>query len=288
MSYNVSTRHKLEDINLYKLIAIDMDGTLLNDQHEVSTETIKVLEEANHLGIKIVLCSGRPIGGMKRYIENLHLNQEGDYTIAYNGGLVQDAHTEKSIIELSLNHEHLKQLYDLSVTLQTPMHFFDAKGVYTPNKDINHYTVFEAFLNNIPLYYREIDDIPADISLPKIMFIDHPENLEQVIKNIPQELYEQYTIVQSAPHFLEFVHPETSKGFAVKKLAEHLGIKQEEVMSIGDNGNDLSMIEYAGCGVAMGNAIPEVKAVADFETLTNNEDGVAHVIKKMAIEPLRK
>ncbi|MDI4707197.1 HAD-IIB family hydrolase, partial [Pseudoalteromonas shioyasakiensis] len=85
-----------------------------------------------------------------------------------------------------------------------------------------------------------------------------------------------------------FVHPSASKGNAVKMLAEQLGIKQEETMTIGDNGNDLSMIEYAGCGVAMGNAIPEVKAAADFQTRSNNESGVAYAIRKLALEPLNE
>lgn len=279
---------KLGDIILYKLIAIDMDGTLLNDQHTVDKQTIKTLEEANHLGIKIVLCSGRPIGGMKSYVDALNLNQKGDYTIAYNGGLVQDAYTGDNIIEFSLNYEHLKQLYALSLELHTPMHFFDTKGVYTPNKNINHYTVYEAFLNNIPLFYRNIEDINPDQPLSKIMFIDHPEHLKKVIPKIPKELYKKYTIVQSAPHFLEFVHPETNKGLAVQKLAEKLGIKREEVICIGDNENDLSMIEYAGCGVAMGNAVEKIKAAADFETLSNNENGVAHAIEKLILNQLKQ
>lgn len=261
-----------------------MDGTLLNDDHKISDQTIQIIERVKKLGIKVVLCSGRPIGGMKSYINTLGLNQLDDYAIAYNGALIQDTYTEKGIAEFSLNYDHLIQLYELSIALDSPMHFFDQQGLYTPNKDINHYTVFESFLNNIPLYYRDIEDVPTDVSLPKVMFIDHPERLKKTIEKVPQELLKQYTVVQSAPHFLEFVHPQTNKGFAVKRLADELGIKQEEIMSFGDNGNDLSMIEFANCGVAMGNAISEVKAVADFVTLTNNDDGVAHAIKELILE----
>lgn len=273
---------------MYKLITIDIDGTLINDQYEISEKTIEVINEAKQQGIHIVLCSGRPIGGMKNYIETLGLNRVGDYAIAYNGALVQDTHTTESVIEFSLTLDHLQQLYDLSISLNSPMHYFTGKGVYTPNKDISQYTVYEAFINNIPLHYQEINEVATDIALSKIMFIDHPENLKETIQQIPEELHEQYTIVQSAPHFLEFVHPTTSKGFAVQKLAEKLGIKQEEIMSIGDNGNDISMIEYAGCGVAMGNAVPDVKAVANFETLTNNENGVAHAIETLILHPLKE
>lgn len=272
---------------MYKLIAIDIDGTLINDHHEITEKVKQTLDEAKERGIKIVLCSGRPIHGMEPYINELNLNQEGDYAIAYNGALVQDTSTKEAIVEVSLHHHDLEKLYELSLALKTPMHFFDTEALYTPNQDISKYTVIESYLNNIPLHYRRVEDIPVDTLLPKIMFIDNPEKLNQVIQALPSELHEQYTIVQSSPFFLEFVHSETSKGLAVKKLAEKLGIKQEEVMTIGDNGNDLSMIEYAGCGVAMGNAIPAVKEIADFETLSNNESGVAHAIKKLILNPLK-
>lgn len=269
---------------MYKLIAIDMDGTLLNDQHQIPEKVKQTLNEAKQRGIKIVLCSGRPIHGMEPYIKELNLNQEGDYAIAYNGALVQDTSTKKAIVEISLHHHDLEKLYKLSLELKTSIHFFDTEALYTPNQNISKYTVMESYLNNIPLNYRQVEDIPVDTLIPKIMFIDQPENLNRVIQALPSELNEQYTIVQSAPFFLEFVHSETSKGFAVKKLAEKLGIEQAEIMTIGDNGNDLSMIEYAGCGVAMGNAIPAIKAAADFETLTNNENGVAHAIETLVLK----
>src|SRR5690606_37755771 len=114
---------------MYKLIAIDMDGTLLTDNHEVPDEVKQTLAEAKRNGVKIVLCSGRPIGGMRSYIEDLNLNEEGDYAIAYNGALVQSTKTNEAVAELTLNYDHLVQLYNLSLELNTPMHFFDKEGV---------------------------------------------------------------------------------------------------------------------------------------------------------------
>lgn len=271
---------------MYKLIAIDMDGTLLNDHHEVPENVKSALHQAKKQGIKVVLCSGRPIGGMRSYIKQLSLDEDGDYAIAYNGAFVQNTYSNEVVAELSLKHDDLQNLYDHSLELNTPMHFFDVNGLYTPNADISEYSVLESYLNKIPLGYRQVSDVPKDISIPKIMYINKPEKLTHTIQALPESLKDQYNIVQSSPYFLEFVHPSASKGNAVSKLAELLGIKQEEVMCIGDNGNDISMIEYAGCGVAMGNAIPEVKAVADFETLSNNEGGVAYAIEKVALKDL--
>ena len=112
------------------------------------------------------------------------------------------------------------------------------------------------------------------------MFIDPEPVLEEAIKRIPDSFYDEYTIVRSAPFFLEFLNKASSKGTGIKAVGEYLKIPQQEIICIGDAGNDLDMIEFAGLGVAMGNAFKEVKEAADYVTLTNEEDGVAHVIEK--------
>ncbi len=271
---------------MYKLIAIDMDGTLLNDQHEVSGKVKETIAEAKKSGVKIVLCSGRPFVGMLPYIEELNLNDEGDYLIAYNGAVTKDTHTGEVVSEISLQYEDLVELYELSVELDTPMHFFDIDQLYTPNKKISKFTILESYLNDMPLTFCPVEEFPKNRTIPNISYIDYPEKLSRTIDNIPASITEKYAFTVSAPHFSEFTHREATKGNAVKKLAEHLGIKQEEVMTIGDNGNDMSMIEYAGCGVAMGNAIPELKEAADYITLSNNENGVAHAIQKFVLDKL--
>ncbi|GAF15211.1 promiscuous sugar phosphatase YidA, haloacid dehalogenase-like phosphatase family [Bacillus sp. JCM 19046] len=264
---------------MYKLIAIDMDGTLLNDQHEV-TEGVKVaLKEAKAAGAKIVLCTGRPLGGVTRYLIDLELDGEDDYVIAYNGAVVQNNATKESIVSLTLSYQDLLDLTSLAESLATPMHFFDTERLYTTNQDISPYTIYESFVTQVPLSYRKLEEVEKEIALPKIMFIDEPDRLAKTINAIPADVKEKYEMVQSAPFFLEILHPEASKGNAVKHLAEKLGINRDQVMCIGDNGNDLSMIKFAGCGIAMANAIPELKASADVETKSNNEDGVAHAIR---------
>lgn len=272
---------------MVKLIAIDLDGTLLDSSHQVSGVTKATLAEAKSHGVKIVLCSGRPIGGMRQYLEQLQLTDAEDYVIAYNGAFTQKTKSGEVITEISLQHDDLKELYNLSLELDTPMQYFDIETLYTPNKEISTYTVYEAYLNNIPLEYRPVDEYPSNQIITNIMYVNDPMKITQTLKNIPKHLYEKYAVAQSAPFFMEFTHPEATKGNAVKKLADKLGIKQSEIMAIGDNGNDISMIEYAGYGVAMKNAIPEVKAVAKYDTLTNNEDGVAYAVQKFVLDALK-
>lgn len=270
-------------MEMYKLIAIDMDGTLLNDHHEVTDKVREALDAARERGVKIVLCTGRPLAGVRRYLKELRLDEEEDYVIAYNGALVQNTHTNEIVFEQSLGYEDFRLLHDLSLKLDTPMHFFDSEFLYTTNKLISPYTVHEAFITKIPFQHCTVEEVPEDFTMPKLMYIDEPERLDRAIAAIPAEVKENYMLVKSAPFYLEILHRDVSKGNAVKRLSEKLGIKREEIMTIGDNGNDLSMIQYAGCGVAMANAIPMVKEAANFETRSNNEDGVAYAIEKLVL-----
>jgi Cof subfamily protein (haloacid dehalogenase superfamily) len=268
---------------LYKLVAIDIDGTLMNDRKEITKEVNDAIQAAKAKGVKVVICTGRPIVGVQSIIEELKLNDEDDYVITFNGALVQNTHTYDVETQITLKYENLKELYELSVKLESPLHYFDTENLYTPNKEISPYTIHEAHINQIPLHYRPIDEVPEDMTIPKVMFIDEPERLNTHIGKIPEEFWDKYTFVKSTPFFLEILDPSAGKGNAVKQLAEKLGIKREEVICIGDGENDLSMIEYAGCGVAMGNAESIVKEAAQFHTLSNNENGVAHAIEKLVL-----
>ncbi len=118
---------------------------------------------------------------------------------------------------------------------------------------------------------------------PKLMMIDKPHLLDKAIAGLPARARDSYTILKSAPYYLEILNPLVNKGYGVKMLADKLGLQQSEVMAIGDQENDLAMIEYAGTGVAMGNAIDSVKNIAQFVTKTNMEDGVAHAIEELVL-----
>lgn len=273
----------MEEHDLYKLIAIDIDGTLLNERKELTKEVHDAIQAAREKGVLIVLCTGRPIGGVQQFIKALSLNKQDDYAITFNGALVQNNFSKEIISATPLTYGDLKLLHAVAEKLQSPMHFFDTETVYTSNKDISVYTAEESFINKLPLKYRTIDEIPEDMVIPKVMFVDEPDRLNKIIADIPEDVKEKYEMVKSAPYFFEILDRRVSKGNAVKQLAEKLGILREEVICIGDNENDLSMIKYAGCGVAMANAIPAVKEVADFHTLSNNENGVAYAIEQLVL-----
>ncbi|WP_455538530.1 sugar-phosphatase [Terrisporobacter sp.] len=268
----------------YKLIALDIDGTLINSSHQITENVKQTIKKAKQKGVKIVLCTGRPLKGIESFLDELNLKEEGDYAATFNGALIQNTFNKDLISHLTLKYEDLVELFNLSEEIGSRSHFYDTKTLYTFNRDISDYTVLESHLTGIHLNVTTLEEVPKDIAMSKFMMIDHPEILDECIKKIPEKYYEKYTIVRSTPFFLEFLNSNANKGSGISLLAKELGLKQEEIICVGDAGNDRHMIEYAGLGVAMSNATKEIKEIADYITFSNNEDGVAHVINKFILE----
>lgn len=266
---------------MYKLIAVDMDGTLLNEQKEISKRCLESISRIKEKGKKIVLATGRPLRGILRYIEILDLFDENNYVVTYNGALVQSTKGGKILYDKPLSLDAYKELYDLSKQLDVNIHALTDNSVLTPKN--NPYTQIESSINQIPIIEGSLDEIDNSTNIIKVMFIDEPKKLDTIIPLLPQWVKEKYSILRSASIFLEFLDKSVNKGVGVSLVAEQLGIKPQEVICVGDAGNDIAMIKYAGLGVAMGNATEDVKAESDYITLTNNEGGVAHVIEKFML-----
>jgi hypothetical protein len=136
----------------------------------------------------------------------------------------------------------------------------------------------------MPFKFRRVDEMDTTLRFPKVMMIDEPEILQRAINQIPPEAFKRYTIMKSAEYYLELLSNQANKGEGVKALAEHLHLTADQVMAIGDQANDLAMINFAGTGVAMGNATDEIKAASQFVTKTNMEDGVAVAIQTLVLD----
>ncbi|MBN2221828.1 MAG: sugar-phosphatase [Vallitaleaceae bacterium] len=266
---------------MYKLIALDMDGTLLNEDKTISNRTKEAIRELKSKGKKVVLATGRPIHGVKRYVKELDLFDHDDYIVTFNGALVQSTTTNEILLNHPLSLDAYYELYELSKELSVHIHALTDTSVITP-KD-NPYTQIEAEINQIPLIEQSVESVSKDTLIVKIMFIDEAKKLDQIEKVLPQWVRDQYTIVRSAKIFLEFLNPLVDKGVGVQAVANKLGLSHENIICVGDAGNDLAMIQYASLGVAMGNATEELKLAANYITHSNNEDGVAHVIEKFML-----
>lgn len=263
---------------MYKLIAVDMDGTLLNENKEISNRCQKAIFKLKEKGKKLVIATGRPLEGVMNYIDQLKLFDENDYVVAFNGALVQGTKTKQIIFNKPLSLPAYKELFLLSQQLGVNIHALTDNSVLTPKN--NPFTEIESNINQIPIIEGKVEDIDDSTIIVKVMFIDEPKKLDEIIPQIPSWIKEKYTILRSAPYFLEFLDKSVNKGAGVSAIAKQLGIEREEIICVGDAGNDLAMIRYAGLGVAMGNAMEEVKSEADYITHTNEEDGVAYIIEK--------
>ncbi|MEH2922019.1 sugar-phosphatase [Samsonia erythrinae] len=266
-----------------KLIAIDMDGTLLTPENRISPAVKAAIAAAREQGVQVVLATGRPYIGVERYLMELDLQQEGCYCITNNGALVQRTSNGDCVAQTTLSFDDYLHFEALASKLGVHFHALDFNFVYTANKDISPYTIHESHLTGMPLKYRAVEEMDRSLTFPKVMMIDDPEILDRAISQIPPEDFERYTIMKSAEYYLEILDKRVNKGEGVRMLAEHLNIPRESVMTLGDQENDLAMLEYAGLGVAMGNAVESVKAVSQFVTKTNREDGVAYAIEKFVL-----
>jgi Cof subfamily protein (haloacid dehalogenase superfamily) len=266
---------------MYKMIAVDMDGTLLKHDKTISDETLRAIKLARSKGVKLVLATGRPIEGIEKYLEELDLINIDDYAISYNGVIVQNTLTKEIISRKTIAIEDLDYLFQLSKNIGVNFHAFTNEGLIAPN--MSKYTIHECEINNLQAKIVDFNTLDKNTEVFKFMMIGEEDELDEATKNLPKEVFEKYTVVRSAFCFLEFINKECNKGESIKTLANHLAIDISDVICIGDAGNDLHMIKYAGLGVAMGNAYPEVKEVADYITKTNEDDGVAHVIHKFIL-----
>lgn len=272
---------------MIKLVAIDLDGTLLNSHKEISPKNKDVLAQAKAAGVKIVLCTGRPLAAIEVYLETLGLRDNGDYSITFNGGLVQKNDTgdiiEKALMPLADVHD----LYQLATELNVPLDILsDGLVLQLPTSPENQ-SLYSQLNNLLTFEAAEVQHLTADKIYNKAVVAIDENYLDEQISKIPATFYDRYEIIKTRSNLLEFMPKGITKAYGISLLARDLGIKQEEIMTIGDEENDLPMIEYAGLGVAMENAVASVKDLADVITDTNDNDGVAHAVEKFVLEPLK-
>lgn len=266
-----------------KLVAVDIDGTLITDDRKITTEVYEAVQEAKKQGVKVVITTGRPIAGVQDLLEQLNLKDEDDYVITFNGALVQETASGQDIVKDTLAYEDYLDIELLSRKLGVHMHAITKEGIYTANRNIGKYTVHEATLVSMPVFYRTPEEM-ADKEIVKIMMIDEPEILDAAISNIPQAFYDKFTIVKSKPFYLELMNKTASKGSAISHLAEKMGISMEQTMAIGDEENDRAMLEVVGTPIVMENGVDSVKELAKHITKSNNDSGVAHALREWVLK----
>ncbi len=266
----------------YKLLVLDLDGTLTNAKKEITENTRQTLIEAQEQGIKIVLASGRPTYGIAPLANQLELQKYEGYILAYNGGEIIDWKTGELMYKNLLDPKVLPYLYECACKNHFAIVTYDGEYVLTEYPD-DEYVLKEALLNVMKI--KKVDNFLEAVKHPiaKCLIVGEPERLAVLEKEMYEVLKDRMGVFRSEPYFLELVPKGIDKAQSLSVLLSKIGMTREEMIAVGDGFNDLSMIKYAGLGVAMANAQPVVRENADFITLSNEEDGVAHVVRKFML-----
>ena len=264
----------------YKLIVLDLDGTLTNSKKEITSRNREILIRAQEQGIRLVLASGRPTYGIVPLANELRMNEFGGFILSYNGGEIINWETEELIYDNVLPNDVIPILYECARTHHLSILTYDGAEIVTENSQ-DPYVLKEAFLNKMTV--RETNDFLTDITLPvaKCLIVGDPQKLIQVESELCIRLQGRINVFRSEPYFLELVPQGIDKALSLAVLLKEIDVSREEMIAIGDGYNDLSMIKLAGMGIAMGNAQEPVKKAAKLITLTNDEDGVAVAIRQL-------
>ena len=266
---------------MIKLITIDVDGTLVTPLKRLSKKNIIEIDRARDMGVHIALASGRPFHSMERYIEKLGLMQEGHFSVCQNGSYIVDNGTKKWISGSFQTTQDLIHLDQLMEIFDVEVSAMDDLGFYTRHKNPSLYTKASALINKLDLEKVAYDNFPEDAHFGRFLVLGSSSSIKTVLKNMPKELKEDYYAVQTAPFQIEVMNKSANKGNAVRALAKNLGITADEIMSIGNEKNDIPMLEQTGFPVAMANAVDELKAHAKFITKSNLKSGVGYAIERL-------
>lgn len=291
---------------MYKMVVIDLDGTLLNEEQLISPGNVKAIQYAQEKGVKIVLASGRSYKGIYPYLEQLQITGANDYAIACSGSMILNNQTKEVVSATPLTKKEILLIHQICKDLDLHMAAYAKDTILVERQSLfsrfdavtNHTTLETVDFTNLgeSTEIYKINMINEDISIlneltsyfPLIQLqdtsIDSKENFNKNLLDslhlFPKALTENFTVVKPLDFCLEILNKDSNKSVGVDYLAKLFNFKQNEIICIGDSGNDEHMLKYAGLGIAMENASPYIKGIADTVTLSNEKDGVAHALYK--------
>ena len=267
---------------MIKLIAIDMDGTLLNSKKELLEETKQYFKNFHNKNTEtlLVLCTGRPETGIRPYLKDLGYLEENHYIISQNGASIYESQTGKRVMDAFVDSTAIQKWIELGKKHGISVMGAGVDYYYSFDEDPTEWMEFD-----VKLVSGQLKRIPTEESLTtdfyKILLMGDEEQLNEFETFIPQEWRDEFYVVRSQKYLVEVLTKGVNKAFGLEKLAQKLNIEPSEIAAIGDAANDIEMLEYAGLAIAMGNGSEEVKAISDIVTDTNENNGVIKAINKL-------
>ncbi|MDR1539862.1 MAG: Cof-type HAD-IIB family hydrolase [Clostridiales bacterium] len=262
----------------YRLIVSDLDGTLLNDQSEITPSVKKSVSDAEAAGALFALGSGRSYVSLGYFERELGLDVAGHYGICYNGGMVYKTDSHEVLLENRLDRDLALEIVEALRRHDAHILVYVNDTLYAESAD--SFTLRYSRLAKMPLTHASrFSDIKTDIS--KVLIVGEYEDLRSVWSNMESFVHGKANLFFTSSNLLEFCHLKAHKGFALAFLRDHLGLSPSETIAIGDHLNDLTMLREAGLGIAVANAVPEAKAAADVAIeKTNNENAIGFLVEK--------
>lgn len=281
----------------YKVIVMDVDGTLTNNEKKISGKTKEALLKAQEDGMILVIASGRPTSGLMYLAKELKMDEHHGLLVSFNGSKVIDCETNEVLFNETMSVEDGQAVLEHMKKFEVkPM---ICKGEYMYVKDvydnkINYkggpFNIIKYEARNCRFKLCEKDDLVtfADYPLNKILTAGDPEYLQSHYKEMMEPFKDTLSCMFTADFFFEFTAKGIDKAKALDTVFAHLGISKDEAIAFGDGHNDASMVKYVGLGVAMDNAVQELKDISDFVTLSNDEDGIAYALNKFLKEEVKE
>lgn len=263
-----------------RLVAMDLDDTLLCDDYTISERTLAAVRAAQGLGVKITLATGRMPVSARPYAEQLALDVP---VINYHGAMIQNALSREIIFRRVIPVNLAEKIIEFLQKKQFYVQIYLGDQVFT--QELNKYSDLYKSIARVRIEQRDLIKLLKEEpeGVEKMLVISEEHDLGCLADILGLRYGRMIHITKSKPMFLELTEITVNKGAALANLAELYGVAREEVMAIGDSFNDIEMIEYAGLGVAMGNARSEVQTKADVITGTNQEDGVAQALERYVL-----
>lgn len=266
----------------YKLLVLDIDGTLTNEKKEITGHTKHTILRIQKAGVKVVLASGRPTYGVVPTAKELELERYGGFILSYNGGRIVDCSTGKTIYEKTIPYKAISGIYSQVRGLDVALMTYEGDTIITENPR-DAYVDKESFINKMKV--KGVGNFLEYVTFPVVKCLVAADGgyLATVEEKLKEYFGSQLSIYRSEPYFLEIMPKDIDKASSLERLRLLLGLEREGIAACGDGLNDISMIQYAGLGIAMANAQEAVKKVCDFVTKSNEEEGVAYAIDRFIL-----
>lgn len=270
------------DVQDTKVLVLDIDGTLTNSQKEITPATKRGILETLKRGHKVILASGRPTPGMRRYEKELELEQYGGYLLSFNGARIIECRSGEIVYQRILPPGIIPGLYRFAKEHGCGLvtYFGDRiVSAFAPDE----YVLLESRINGMEI--QVVDNFKGfvDFDINKCLLTAPPAEAEVLEKQLADRYGDRVSVYRSEPFFIEIMPQHVDKATSLDRMLMTVGLTRENAICCGDGYNDISMIRYAGVGVAMGNAQPAVKEAADYITASNDEDGLVEVMDKFIV-----